>query len=64
MEKVKWLHFYTSGSNQTDTFYMELMKFQANTQEHQYRDAEDMLSKNTKDTFNFWDGVPVGLGKS
>lgn len=63
MNKIKWIHFYTTGSNQTDTFHMEQMAFTPHDQEHQYRDAEDMLSKNTKETFNFWDGVPVGVGK-
>lgn len=64
MEKIKWVHFYMPGSKLTDTLHIEQMTFIKNDQAHNYSNAEEMLYKNTKETFNFWDGVPVGIGRS
>ena len=64
MKKLKWVHFYKTDYGFVDTLHLDSMHLQIAAQETPYHNKEEMIAGNTDETFNFWDGVPVGVGQS
>lgn len=61
--KTTWVKFYDSATKTVNTVFVADQVFQKDGQTFDFTDANDMLSKSTNETFNFWDGETVGAGQ-
>ena len=63
MTKIKWVKFYTTGTDVKVTYHVESKTVQDNGETHGFVNGEDAMNKSTSEVFTFWDGVPVGTGR-
>lgn len=63
MKPIKWVKFYYTGTGEVKTLHVENGHFQDDGQTHMFSNKEDMLSKSTEETANFWDNNFVGVGQ-
>lgn len=60
---VKWIKYYTTGSDVVKTFNVATQEYESEGQTHQFTSAEDALSKSTTEVLTVWDGVVEGVGE-
>lgn len=60
---TKFVKFYNSATKEVNTLFTSEQVFQKDGQTFDFATPEEMLSKSTTDTFNFWDNEAVGAGQ-
>ena len=59
---IKFIHYYTTGSDEVKTFYVAEGKFAGEGTTHAFTSPEEAVAKSTVESFIVWDGKEIGVG--
>lgn len=59
---IKWTKFYDTVTGTVATYHNEQKTADNDGQTFEFTTPEEMISKSTVETFNFWNNTPIGVG--